>query len=493
MKKEQIHFKRMLAGGLAAFTLANFPVAAHATDFSKSHSSELSNSVNEQTVTGDIDLSDMFIEGDRSYSYDTASGIVSSLVDLQKEVQNQNADIVYLLGTNGIVPQEDWMTENMIVYRNIMNQPADFVTLFSSGQSMTVYEDNYKASLYSCLFSNDNSRGFLDLSIEDEQGNRMVLSAQKAKHSNYVRFYNREDEGETYFSADLSEEDFASFVTSFKNAFLQKLNVDEVLALPVFQVLKEDSNYQDFLSRYHELQKEREIVKELGQNITSDMNVTDLFMMRNGYDKSEDVDSVLTRVEDMAGNMKESNVAIASALGTNGVTPTDVLENSIYYFQPAGQLFDSVSLGTAHQGLYIKASDYSAFLHAYSYLPSAKTDWENGLSLSLYEDDKNLFTIWITKDFNDQNYISMSGENVSELPMTQISSEESEQFIKDLKASFLHKENMNQILAKPVFTCLEDNSSYQEWIHTNFADEETPEYFESNSDAEQYTKTISKN
>ena len=100
----------MLAGGLAAFTLANFPVAAHATDFSKSHSSELSNSVNEQTVTGDIDLSDMFIEGDRSYSYDTASGIVSSLVDLQKEVQNQNADIVYLLGTNGIVPQEDWMT-----------------------------------------------------------------------------------------------------------------------------------------------------------------------------------------------------------------------------------------------------------------------------------------------------------------------------------------------------------------------------------------------
>ena len=28
MKKEQIHFKRMLAGGLAAFTLANFPVAA---------------------------------------------------------------------------------------------------------------------------------------------------------------------------------------------------------------------------------------------------------------------------------------------------------------------------------------------------------------------------------------------------------------------------------------------------------------------------------
>ena len=483
----------MLAGGLAAFTLANFPVAAHATDFSKSHSSELSNSVNEQTVTGDIDLSDMFIEGDRSYSYDTASGIVSSLVDLQKEVQNQNADIVYLLGTNGIVPQEDWMTENMIVYRNIMNQPADFVTLFSSGQSMTVYEDNYKTSLYSCLFSNDNSRGFLDLSIEDEQGNRMVLSAQKAKHSNYVRFYNREDEGETYFSADLSEEDFASFVTSFKNAFLQKLNVDEVLALPVFQVLKEDSNYQDFLSRYHELQKEREIVKELEQNITSDMNVTDLFMMRNGYDKSEDVDSVLTRVEDMAGNMKESNVAIASALGTNGVTPTDVLENSIYYFQPAGQLFDSVSLGTAHQGLYIKASDYSAFLHAYSYLPSAKTDWENGLSLSLYEDDKNLFTIWITKDFNDQNYISMSDENVSELPMTQISSEESEQFIKDLKASFLHKENMNQILAKPVFTCLKDNSSYQEWIHTNFADEETPEFFESNSDAEQYTKTISKN
>ena len=246
MKKEQFYFKRMLAGGLAAFTLANFPVAAHATDFSKSHSSELSNSVNEQIMTADMDLSDLFVEGELDYAKEDADSI-ASLENSVAKMKDANAEVIYTLGTNGIYP--DSATESYVSYDHLDGLSFDSILLTPSSQIAFLFDEDYSANL--TALSYQEKLDSLHLSIGDSraQDYLSIRVSRLRDDGDYISFSNTSDN--TVFIW-IPSTDTEQFVTSLKEAFLQKLDGKKLLEMSVFDSLKGYSDYCEFVHIYSE-------------------------------------------------------------------------------------------------------------------------------------------------------------------------------------------------------------------------------------------------
>ena len=246
MKKEQFHFKRMLAGGLAAFTLANFPAAAHATDFSESNLSETSDRVSEQTVTADMDLSDLFVEGDLDYTKEDADAIASLENSIEK-MEDANAEIIYALGTNGIHP--DFAAENYISYDCLDEFPIDRVLLTPSSQMVSISDEDYSACL-SASFYRTGKWDSLYLTIGDMTQDYLFIGVDRLyDDGDYISFRNGNGNA---VSISISSADTEQYVTSLKEAFLQKLDEKKLLEMPAFDSLKENSDYCEFVSTYSE-------------------------------------------------------------------------------------------------------------------------------------------------------------------------------------------------------------------------------------------------
>lgn len=252
MKKEQFHFKRMLAGGLAAFTLANFPAAAHATDFSESNLSETSDRVSEQTVTADMDLSDFFVEGDLDYTKEDADAIASLENSIEK-MEDANAEIIYALGTNGIHP--DFAAENYVSYDCLDEFPIDRVLLTPSSQMVSISDEDYSACL-SASFYRTGKWDSLYLTIGDMTQDYLSISVGRLRDKgDCISFRNTSDNAVSIW---IPSSDTEQFVTSLKEAFLQKLDGKKLLEMPAFDFLKRHSDYCEFVNTYSENMETKE-------------------------------------------------------------------------------------------------------------------------------------------------------------------------------------------------------------------------------------------
>ena len=251
MKKEQIHFKRMIAGGLVAFTLANFPVAAHATDFSESNSPE-TNHMNEQIMTADMDLSDLFVEGDLEYVKEEVDSL-ASLENSVEKMEEANAEVIYALGTNEIYP--DFATENYVSYDHLDELSFDSVLLMPSSQIIFISDENYSANLSASSYQ-EKWDGF-NLSIGDsKKEDYLSISVGRLRDKgDCISFRNTSDNAVSIW---IPSSDTEQFVTSLKEAFLQKLDGKKLLEMPAFDSLKRHSDYCEFVNTYSENMETKE-------------------------------------------------------------------------------------------------------------------------------------------------------------------------------------------------------------------------------------------
>lgn len=159
MKKIKVNLKNIIAGGLAVFTLANFPVPASASNIEKSDLGKVLKNDSEQTISANMDLTDLFIKGDNNtYQYETAETLANTLENANNGMQKKNADVIYDLGTNGWNPSS--VNEEEINYS--FGPGQDNILLSPMSQTIEFDDDS---SLSSLSFKSDPDNGDLNQTL----------------------------------------------------------------------------------------------------------------------------------------------------------------------------------------------------------------------------------------------------------------------------------------------------------------------------------------
>ena len=202
----------------------------------------------QHNITSSIDLSDLFLTGNMIFSKDQFNQIETALGKNDAEIQEQNKNIIYVLGTNGIMPSD--ISEAGIKYEGVSNQLFNYVWLMTDSQSVSIIKDHYCASLSNSGIQSSDWK-FLDLSVIDANHKQLSIHfAMKDSQNSYISFNNDATSENNFSQFDLPAENLDSIIKSLKVAFLKQLSVPEILEMPAFNFLEDTKEYSDLVQSY---------------------------------------------------------------------------------------------------------------------------------------------------------------------------------------------------------------------------------------------------
>ena len=459
MKKIKVNLKNIIAGGLAAFTLANFPVPASASNIEKSDLGKVLKNDSEQTISANMDLTDLFVKGDNNtYQYETAETLANTLENANNGMQKKNADVIYDLGTNGWNPSS--VNEEEINYS--FDPGQDNILLSPTSQTIKFDDDSTLSSL---SFKSDPDNGDLNQTLT------FFTGSTKSIDSLFVSIQQRNNQvsihgpytSDFYSSPELSEENINELVVALKKAFLKQADMTEILQMPAFDCLETDENYSKYIEDNYGTPVT--ITSANGQhNITSNIDLSDLFLTGNMTFSKDQFNQIEKALGKNDTTTKEQNKSIIYALGTNGIMPSDISGDGIKYKSVSNQLFDYVWLMPDSQIVSTIKDHYYASLASFG-IQSA--DWKF-LDLSVIDGNHKHLAIHFAMKDSQNSYISFNNGTESEKNSSQfdLPTENLDSIIKSLKVAFLKQLSVPEILELPAFNFLEDTKEYSDLVQS---------------------------